>query len=164
MYFKTWKKENIFSTRYKLHLRILTLILRLFSLTRKKKEIRDAHTTQFCSWKRLLESLSLPMLLVITNSAILYARSTYLHLAFSHSPVLSLTLAFSSSTRSIYLSIYYLPVVHSSASNPMFYGFYAMYISLDRPVAKESRMLIQKNTQFYKTSTSQNFNTSCSTK
>lgn len=66
MYFKTWKKGNIFSAHYKLHLRILTLILRLFSLIRKKKKktrARDAHAThcQFCSWKRLLESLSLPM-------------------------------------------------------------------------------------------------------
>lgn len=115
MYFKTWKKkENIFSAHYKLHLRILTLISFVSFLSfAKKTRARDAHATQFCSWKRLLESLSLLTLLVITNSAILYARSTYLSSILSHSPVLPFTLAFSISTRSIYLStislLYILP-------------------------------------------------------
>lgn len=115
----------------------------LFSHSQKKRNTRRAYYSVL--FLKTTSGISVATYVTRYYKFRYFIRTIYISVSsiLSHSPVLSRTLAFSSSTRSIYLSIYYLLVVHSSASNPMFYGFYAMYISLDRPVAKESRMLIQ---------------------
>lgn len=104
---KLEKKKNIFSAHYKLHLRTLTLILRLLSLIRKGKKKHAPGTRTLLSsvpendfWNlcRYLRYSLLQIPLFYTHDL------QYLSSILSHSPVLSFTLAFSISTRSIYLS------------------------------------------------------------
>lgn len=145
MYFKTWKKKkkHLFGALQITSTHILTLILRLSSFLTFAKKKRKNHapaTRTLLIVSSVPENdfwnlVSLPTLLQIP---LFYTHDLHICLAFSRTLPFSLSF-FSPSLPDLSIYLLYLPVVHSSASAPIFYGFFFFlrYVHFSRQACGE---------------------------